>query len=89
MCYDAGRPGSARHHPPLPRVWAVGVCATVPARGAHLPDKGAEGCGVIDKGRLLSWLDARAGGLVAQSVYQGLATRIRRGDFDAEEEAES
>jgi len=40
---------------------------------------------VIDTDRLLAWLDDRAGGLVAQSVYAGLAERIRRGDFDVRE----
>lgn len=40
----------------------------------------------LDAARLLDWLDHQPGGVVIQAVYQTLAKRIRRGDFDAREE---
>lgn len=43
---------------------------------------------MIDRARLLAWLveKAKARDVVVGAVYQGLADRVRRGEFDEREE---
>src|SRR5690606_34359538 len=56
-------------------------------RGRHRPDEGGA-VTMLDLPALLRWLDERAESTrspLVIAVYKGLADRIRRGDFDAEE----
>lgn len=43
---------------------------------------------MIDAEKLLAWLESKAGAKspLAGAIYQGLAARVRRGEFDAHDE---